>query len=96
MSSYELANVEDRAARYWRTFRIPPREERESLKVGDRAMLIFDNKERMRVAVTTVKDGSYVGLLASHPVSVDLKHGDRVVFGPEHVLDVETGEETKP
>jgi len=90
MASYKLTNVEERGAKHRRTFVTLPRKDRKSLRSGDSAKLIFDDKERRWVDVTAVfPDGSYEGVLANEPVSVKISVGDTVRFGPEHVLDFE-------
>lgn len=84
------------------TFRIPPAEVRESLKIGDLAKLLFHLRgsdddgrpsvtiERMWVTVTEVTDAGYIGRLESTPrTSAAVAPGDLVPFAAEHVAAVE-------
>lgn len=99
MPSYTLVNAEKRADRYPDDFKIPDRLSRERLEPGYHVKLIFENGrdgERMWVLVQGVEDKNhkttYVGELRNEPVQLrDVKHGDRVVFGPEHVADIQVG-----
>ena len=86
---WRLADVEERAAGS-KTFVIPSREEREDLWPGDLAKLILEGfGERLWVRVVDVLDGcTYVGAMVSSPLGGDLRLGDRLVFGPEHVADI--------
>jgi uncharacterized protein YegJ (DUF2314 family) len=86
--SYQLVNVEERAASAPDTFENFPRSERESLQVGNLAKLIFDDRERMWVKITEVKDGRYKGTLGNSPAFVDLQFGEEVEFGPENISDI--------
>ena len=88
-SPCRLADVEERAAGS-KTFVIPSREEREYLWPGDLAKLVFEGiGERLWVRVVDVLDGcTYVGVMVSSPLGGDLRMGDRLVFGPEHVADI--------
>jgi hypothetical protein len=82
------------------TFSIPRSDQRVSLQVGDLVKLIFTadppspaglTAERMWVAVHDVSDGRFVGLLDNQPSFIaDLKPGDAVHFGPEHVAALYT------
>jgi hypothetical protein len=83
-----LINVEKRAKDNPKTFEIPDLLERQNLKMGHFAKLIFNDKERMWVKVTEVLEGSYVGTLANEPVVVKMKFGDRVEFEPKHIADI--------
>lgn len=95
--NYELINADERAAAHPDTFPLPRLADRESVKIGACVKLIFLSKhprteaERMWVIVTERSaDGvnGYAGTLANDP-STDvggLKHGDVVVFGPEHII----------
>jgi hypothetical protein len=73
------------------TFSIPRSDVRRGLVAGDRVKLLFgvgtgSSTERMWVEVTEVVGGRYLGRLDNEPVAiVDLRAGDRVEFGPEHV-----------
>lgn len=84
-----------------RTFSIPRRIVRDSLRSGDRVKLLFQvdppkdwaGSERMWVEVISTRNGEYVGRLANTPVALSsLKLGDRVTFRAEHVA----GREVQP
>lgn len=93
---YRLANGEARNHEAPRAFFIPARSEREALKVGDYAKLLFElidpsdddpGAERMWVQVLGVSNGKYVGALTNAPRAITtIGVGDRVDFGPEHVI----------
>lgn len=93
---YRLADGEARNAEAPRSFFIPPRSERASLQPGDFAKLLFEvdnpqqddpGAERMWVQILGVSDGSYVGALTNTPKAITtINVGDRVEFGPEHVI----------
>lgn len=86
------------AAKASPTFQIPPRKRREKLKPGDLVKLRFVpteagaglSGERMWVEVTKVKGLKFVGKVANDPVVFDdLSCGDKVEFGPEHVINMD-------
>lgn len=93
---YRLADGETRNAEAPRSFFIPSRAERESLKPGDYAKLLFDvvdpepddpGAERMWVQVLGTENGRYVGALTNTPGAITtISVGGRVDFGPEHVI----------
>lgn len=99
----KLDNAEERAKAH-ADFEIPPRALREDLMVGDSAKLVFladkphrveirgevhhPKSERMWVRVTARKDGRYEGDLANTPLFLPFAIGDKVSFGPEHIIDV--------
>jgi uncharacterized protein YegJ (DUF2314 family) len=83
-----LANVELRAKKSPKTFFIPSLEERKSLKRGDFALLIFNNRERMWVKVSKKAEGGYAGTLSNDPVVVDMNFGDPVEFKYRHIADI--------
>ena len=98
---WELVSAEDRNAAYPSTFRIPAREIREALTVGDGAKLLFDIEtgengrimERMWVIVKTRIEGGYIGVLDNNPVSSknpSLRAGESITFGPEHIASIST------
>lgn len=103
---WRLEDVETRAKQFPGEFEIPSRAQRMSLIGGHAAKLCFlydaphesgCTGERMWVVVELVRtDGGYVGRLANAPAlapeggGVELKYGDRIVFAPRHVLDVDT------
>lgn len=93
MSGWRLADVEERAREAPNSFRIPSRQERETLQPGDAAKLIFTTAgdgERMWVLVKLATDGHYVGSLENRPVVIEgLAPGDAIGFGPEHVADLD-------
>lgn len=98
--SWWLANAEDRHAEATRSFFIPPREHREHLEVGRLVKLTFEfapprdlngtprTGERMWVIVAEARpNGTYVGHLDNDPdLLTELKPGDPIEFGPEHVI----------
>lgn len=95
---YVIANGEDQHGAKSRSFFIPSRAERESLRPGDLAKLLFEitepgpgmpSAERMWVGVTSTDAQGYQGVLRSVPkVITAIRHGDAVRFGPEHVLSI--------
>jgi hypothetical protein len=101
--SWWLANAEERHAEAPRSFFIPPREHRENLEVGRLVKLIFEfapprdlngtlrTGERMWAIVSEVRpDGTYLGDLDNDPDLVtELKPGDPIKFGPEHVVAIQ-------
>ena len=97
--TWTLASAESRAAEH-ASFKIPSRAEREGLRVGDFAKLIFIESveggplhgERMWVEIARVEGTHYRyrGLLRNTPVQIqDLDAGASIEFGPEHVADLE-------
>jgi hypothetical protein len=85
------------------TFRIPPREARESLEPGDLAKLIFrisvDSAdepvaiERMWVLVRERILGGYLGILDNNPDAVaennEFSSGTELPFQPHHIIDID-------
>lgn len=108
-TQWQLGNAE---ARESETFQIPSREARTSLAPKMLAKLIFEfsppkhgcSAERMWVEVlekckiaAPPSREVYVGILANEPIYISgLKMGTKVVFGPEHVIDVDDGEHERP
>jgi uncharacterized protein YegJ (DUF2314 family) len=97
--TWALASAEARATAH-DSFRIPPRSERESLRVGNVAKLIFVSTdvgspgERMWVEIVAANAGRYQGRLRNTPVLMrELTEDDPVEFGPEHVADWSEGED---
>ncbi len=92
---YWLVSAEDRKRQFPRTFVIPERARRESLRIGDQAKLLFEEQgsrgrvERMWVEIQRrAPEGRYVGKLLNRPLfMVSIAYGDAVEFGPEHVAD---------
>jgi uncharacterized protein YegJ (DUF2314 family) len=98
--TWTLDNAEARAAAH-ASFKIPSRSEREDLRAGDLAKLIFVDAadrgsargERMWVEVMAVEVGRYRGRLRNTPVVIQgLEADDPVEFGPDHVADWTAGE----
>jgi hypothetical protein len=96
MTDYRVADGEAQQAAAPRSFFIPSRSERESLRPGDYAKLLFElvdpqpgdpGAERMWVEVLGLSDGRYVGALTNVPGAITtISVGDRVDFGPEHII----------
>jgi hypothetical protein len=97
---WELVSAEDRNSAHPRTFPIPTREQREKLAPGDGVKLLFDienrengrvigrGMEKMWVIVKARSEGEYSGVLDNDPVTAknpQLRKGDVITFGPEHV-----------
>ena len=97
-----LADATERA-RLSRLFEIPPREDRDSLRPGDYAKVIFETSEeympglewgeRMWLLVESKTEGGcYLGTLTNIPVIVTgIEQGDSVEFGAENVIDIIRG-----
>ena len=97
---WALDSGEERHRQSPATFEIPSAAVRRSLKLGDTVKLLFlflENDgtersiqcERMWVQVDGMEGDRYVGRLASQPVISDvLGPGDRITFGPEHVVSL--------
>lgn len=93
---FSLGNAEERNAEAPRSFFIPSRTEREGLRPGEIAQLMFvlaepadgePSAERMWVQVRERQGARYVGALDSQPaVITTVGPGDLVEFGPEHVI----------
>jgi hypothetical protein len=93
---YVLADAEQRNREHPRTFFIPTRAEREALRPGDSAKLLFEllapgptmpGGERMWVEVTEVVPAGFVGVLENQPSAITtIQRGDTLRFGPEHVI----------
>jgi hypothetical protein len=97
--SWHLEDADPRAqtARY--TFYKPSRRVIEKLKPGNCCKLIFrfassdlthPAAERMWVIIDEVNGGQFTGRLDNDPYYItDIKAGDAVDFGPEHIIDVD-------
>ena len=89
-----MDNVEQLAGAYSGTLQIPSREMRVRLRKGDIVKLHFredgtEGGERMWVKVQSGSDRGYMGLLDSDPTRlIEIKAGDRIGFGPEHVASI--------
>lgn len=101
---WTLVSAEVRQNEHPESFRIPGRIERESLRTGDAAKLLFDIEtrdaghvvdrgvDRLWVIVKGRAGMHYVGVLDSDPgiaPGLTLRPGTEVVFGPEHIIDVD-------
>ncbi len=75
------------------------KKQRSSLKTGATVKLIFQlplrdapgktEIERIWVSVTGRKNDGYVGTLSNEPgCDCQLRMGDKIVFGPEHVFEI--------
>ena len=99
-----LVSAEERHAAHPETFQIPSRTDRETLVPGVAAKLLFhiETKEasqvidsgvdRMWVIVRAVTREGYLGVLDSDPgqsEGLNLREGDVIVFGPEHVAAID-------
>lgn len=97
---YKLENVEELAREHPESFKILPKEARETLRKGDYAKAIFKFRptteedpdgERMWILVSnpTIDGGTYLGILQNKPlIAPDLKHGDLIYFKPENVCQI--------
>lgn len=104
LDGYELVSGAVQAEMYPDTFHIPSAMKRAGVKSGQLVKLIFDpynpdelddlSGERMWVKITGRK-GSYItGKLLNQPLFQDengcpLAWGDKIVFLPEHIIDIE-------
>jgi hypothetical protein len=101
---WTLVSAEERHAANPQTFEIPPQALREALGPGAAAKLLFDieSKEagrvidrgvdRMWVIVNKRGVNGYAGVLDNDPgraENLNLKEGDTIVFGPEHVAAIQ-------
>jgi hypothetical protein len=101
---WALVSAEERHAAHPATFLIPTREARASLRPGDAAKLLFDIEirgngriidrgvDRMWVIVVSRAGDLYRGLLDNDPgraEGLSLHLGAEVVFGPEHVAEID-------
>ena len=103
---WQLESGEARHAAAPDTFWIPARAQRDSLRPGEAAKLLFEIEaenegrlergvERMWVIVRGRIGPFYTGVLDSTPASVEpaasfLARGSEVLFAPEHVVDIST------
>jgi hypothetical protein len=101
---WALVSAEKQNTAYPKTFAIPDRRMRESLRPGDAAKLLFDIEtrtqgrvvdrgvDRMWVIVRRHEDGGYLGVLDNDPGQAEglsLHAGMEIHFGPEHIADIE-------
>ena len=96
-ATYTLNSGVDRHKEAPDTFEIPPESERESLRPGDLAKLIFRisvgdevHVERMWVQVVQTKPEYYVGALDNDPCCTDdIRHGMPVEFHADHIVQID-------
>jgi len=93
-----IVSGERRAREYPKTFYIPKREKRESLKKGDYAKIIIehelDGSERIWVEIQSKRDDMYQGsIMGGSVIFENVTPGFPVTFGPEHVIDIEVAGE---
>lgn len=99
-----LVSAEDQAAMSPDTFHIPPQSERNLLKPGDAARLLFDIEthengkiidrgiDRMWVIIKIKTGDRYIGVLDNNPglaENLKLHEGDFILFGPEHISNID-------
>ena len=104
VDGWTLLSSEERHAAHPGSFVIPSREARESLTPGAAVKLLFDIEtqergrvidrgvDRMWVIVRSACDGRYEGVLDNDPGAAEhlnLRAGDIIVFGPEHVAAID-------
>ncbi len=70
------------------TFHIPTLEQIEALQPGDFVKLIFEDRERMWVKITSREGDEFTGVLNNDPVIVDMKCGDKVLFYSRHIASI--------
>jgi hypothetical protein len=87
---HRLASAEARHAVDPKTFKIPSRSEREDLWPGDLVKLFFvEIGARLWVSVVRLADdGTYRGRIVMETNDEQVREGDEVEFGPEHVADI--------
>lgn len=102
-TEYNLRNVEEAAGEHPDTFKIPSREERLHVGIGDFCKLHFcsdagQEQERMWVKVYGIELApsgeaiEYSGRLDNTPREISLQIGAEILFGPEHISDIIRGE----
>jgi uncharacterized protein YegJ (DUF2314 family) len=103
--AWRLENGVERHARAPDTFEIPDESIRSRLVPGCDAKLMFTlnspdgpQVERMWVRITGYTRTGYVGVLTNQPrmASSPIARGDRVEFGPDHVIDAVPPENWDP
>ena len=96
-ATYTLDSGAERHHETPNTFQLPPQVERESLKPGDLAKLIFRitdgdkvDVERMWVVVREVRPEFYVGVFDNDPFCTDeIRSGMSVEFHSDHVIQID-------
>lgn len=83
----------ERNRHYPDSFEIPSDGQKCSIQAGDHVKLMFEMKdgwcERMWVSVSTIGRRYIVGELINTPAGIPRLHaGDRVMFTPDHVIDI--------
>ncbi|MDZ4830475.1 MAG: DUF2314 domain-containing protein [Phycisphaerae bacterium] len=94
--AYTLDNGEKTHQEFPDRFEMPPQTERESLRPGDRAKLMFRIEfgdeavvERMWVRITEVRPELYVGVLYNDPhCTEEMRGGMRVEFHADHLIQI--------
>jgi hypothetical protein len=101
---FKLLSAEAQHAAHPHSFQIPSLDARMSLTPGDAVKLLFDIEtreqgrvidrgiDRMWVIVKSRIQGKYLGVLDSDPglaEGLHLRPGDELVFGPEHVANID-------
>jgi hypothetical protein len=101
---WTLVSAEERHVAHPDMFEVPSWEARTCLLPGDGVKLLFDIEtredgrvvdrgvDRMWVIVRSRREGRYVGVLDSEPGLAEgilLHAGDEIVFGPEHVAEID-------
>lgn len=101
---WRLVSAEEQHAAFPQTFEIPTRPQRESLAPGVGVKLLFDIQikeagvvidhgvHRMWVIVKGRSAQGYTGVLDNNPghaENLNLREGDTIQFGPEHVAGIE-------
>ncbi|MBN8806683.1 MAG: hypothetical protein J0I47_00375 [Sphingomonas sp.] len=104
---WALRSGEEAHAAAPETFWIPDFIARRSLRIGDFAKLIFEisvnneedpvSVERMWVVVSEISSDRYFGLLDNEPNAIAENDafwvGTEIPFGPEHVINIEPGDD---
>ena len=98
-ATYTLDSGAERHQESPDTFQLPSQLERESLKLGDLAKLIFRitdgdevDVERMWVIVREIKPEFYVGVLDNDPFCTDeIRCGMRIEFHADHIIQIDHG-----
>jgi hypothetical protein len=92
---WQLRSGEESQAKNPQTFEIPPLHERQNLKIGQAARLIFDiasvdesgkvivEGERMVVIVSECQPDYYIGILDHQPASFSSTDDEYLIFGAE-------------
>lgn len=86
--SYSLVDVRLRAKKFPYYFYVPSDDEIRLLGRGDFAKLIFNDKERMWVRITSVKGNNFEGVLDNVSFVVDLALGDKIKFQKKNIADI--------